>query len=138
VYVFLDVLFLCRLVSEPQRDMGAQASPSRMRSSDPKVVVDSLADDAWTATPPPAVGERRTTPPLVADSGTGSPLRAGDVGARGAIGDVETRASPHIIDVDPISTRPAGATTTWSRTRIRLARRREVRGHPTHKYLTPL
>jgi hypothetical protein len=61
------VLF-CRPVAEPQRERGAQASPSRTRSSDPKVVVESLADDAGTATPPPAVGEKRTTPPSAMDS----------------------------------------------------------------------
>jgi hypothetical protein len=67
------MMFLCRSVVEPQHDLGAQASPSRTRSSDPKVVMDSLADDARTATPPPAAGESGTTPPPVVDSGTGSP-----------------------------------------------------------------
>jgi hypothetical protein len=71
--------------------------------------VDSLADDAGTATPPPVPGERRTMPPKVANSGTGSPACAGDVGAGGVVGDVGTPASPHIIDVDPISSKPVGA-----------------------------
>jgi hypothetical protein len=102
-------MFLCRSVVESQHDLGALASPCRTRSSDPKVVMDSLADDTGTATPPPAVGERGTAPPLVEDSGAGSPPRAGDVGAGGAVGDVRTPASPRIIDVDPISARPAGA-----------------------------
>jgi hypothetical protein len=103
------VVLLCTSVVEPQRDLGAQASPSRTRSSDPKVVLDSLANDAGMATPPPAVGERRTTPLPPADSRTRSPPRAGDVGAGGVVGDVGTPASPRIIDVDPISSRPTRA-----------------------------
>jgi hypothetical protein len=42
---------LCRPVVVPQDDLGAPASPSRMRSSDPKVVGEALADYARTATP---------------------------------------------------------------------------------------
>jgi hypothetical protein len=38
-----------------------------------------------------------------------SPLRACDAGVGSAIGDVGTPTSPHIIDVDPIISRPAGA-----------------------------
>jgi hypothetical protein len=78
VYSLLDVVFLCRLIAEPQRDLGAQASPSRTRSPDPKVVVESLVDDAGTATPLPAAGEKRTTPPPPADSRTASPPRVDD------------------------------------------------------------
>jgi hypothetical protein len=102
-------MFLCRSVAEPQRDLGAQALPSHTRSPDPKVVVDSLADDAGTATPPPGAAEKRTTSPPVVDSKVASPPRAGDTGAGGADGDVRTLASPRIIDVDPIISRPAGA-----------------------------
>jgi hypothetical protein len=102
------VVFLCRSVAEPQRSLGAKASPSRTRSPDPKVVVESLADDAGTATPPPAASERRTTPPLAADSRTVSPPRADDAGAGGVVGDIGTPTSPRIIDVDPISARPGG------------------------------
>jgi hypothetical protein len=51
------------------------------------------------------------------------------------VGDVGTPASLRIIDVDPISSRPGGWETTWSRTRRRLTRRREVRGRLAHKYL---
>jgi hypothetical protein len=51
-----------------------------------------LADYAGTATPPSAVGEKRMTPSPVADSRMVSPLRAGDAGAGGAIGDVGTPA----------------------------------------------
>jgi hypothetical protein len=53
----LDVMYLCRLVAEPQRDLGTQASPSHTRLPDPKVVVESLTDDELTATPLPGVGE---------------------------------------------------------------------------------
>jgi hypothetical protein len=35
----------------PQEDIGALASPSRMRSVDITVVGEALADDARTATP---------------------------------------------------------------------------------------
>jgi hypothetical protein len=45
----------------------------------------------------------------VADSRLASPARAVDAGAGGAVGDVRTPASPGIIDMDPISSRPAGA-----------------------------
>jgi hypothetical protein len=38
-----------------------------------------------------------------------SPPRAGDVGAGSAVGDVGTPAFPRVFDVDPISSRPAGA-----------------------------
>jgi hypothetical protein len=41
----LIVVFLCRLVAEPQRSLGAHASPSRIRSPDPKVMVESLVKD---------------------------------------------------------------------------------------------
>jgi hypothetical protein len=88
--------------------VGAQASPSHIRSPDPKVVVESLADDAGTTTPPPAAGEKRTTPPPVEDSRTASPPHVGDAIAGGAIGDVGTPSSPRIIDVDPMSVRPGG------------------------------
>jgi hypothetical protein len=70
--------------------------------------VESLADNAGTTTPPPAVSEKRTTLPLVADLRTVSPSSADDVGAGGAVGDVRMPASPRIIDVDPINARPGG------------------------------
>jgi hypothetical protein len=108
VYLLLDVVFLCRSVAEPQHDLGAQASPSRTRSPDPKVVVESLADNARTATPPSVAGEKRTTPPAAADSRTASPPHTDDTGAGGAVGDIRTPASPRIIDVDPINARPGG------------------------------
>jgi hypothetical protein len=67
-----------------------------------------LADYARMTTLPPTAGERRMTPPPPADSRTASPPRADDAGAGAAVGDVETSASPRIIDVDPISARPGG------------------------------
>jgi hypothetical protein len=101
-------VFLCRSVAEPQHDLVAQAWPSRTRSPDPKVVVVSLADDAGTAIPPSTAGEKRMNPPLAADSRTTSPPCVGDAGARGAVGDVRMPASPRIIDVGPIISRPVG------------------------------
>jgi hypothetical protein len=102
-------MFLCRSVAEPQCDLSAQASPSRTRGPDPKIVVDSLADNVGTATPPPGAGEKRITSSPVVDSRVTSPPCAGDAGAEGAVGDVRTPVSPRIVDVDPITSRPAGA-----------------------------
>jgi hypothetical protein len=110
LYIYRQiVIFLCRLVAEPQRDLGSPASPSHTRSLDPKVVVESLTDNARTATLLLGAVEKRATSPPVADSRVASPPRAGDAGVGGAIGDVGTSASPRIIDVDPISSRPARA-----------------------------
>jgi hypothetical protein len=120
-------MFLCRSVAEPQRDLGAQALPSHTRSPDPKVVVDSLADDAGTATPPPGAAEKRTTSPPVVDSKVASPPRAGDTGAGGVDGDVRTLASPRIIDVDPIISRPAGADDDLIKDQVKLTWRRRPR-----------
>jgi hypothetical protein len=94
---------------EPQCDPSTQAWPSRTRSPDPKVVAESLTDDARTATPLLGAVENRTTSPLVADTRVASPPRAIDAGEGGAAGDVGTPASLGIIDVDPISSRPGGA-----------------------------
>jgi hypothetical protein len=99
------VVSLCKSVVEPQRDLGAQASPSRTRSPNPKVVVESLTDDARTATSPPGAAEKRAISPPVVNSGVASPSRAGDAGAGGVVGDVGMPASPRIIDVDPIGSR---------------------------------
>jgi hypothetical protein len=102
------VVDLCRSVAEPQHDLGTQASPFRTRSPDPKVVAQSLVDDARTATPPPAADERGATPPPTTDSRTVTLPRADEAGAGGALGDVRTSASPQVIDVDPINVRPGG------------------------------
>ena len=76
---------LCRSDAQPQRDLGAQASPSQMRSPDHEVGVQTLVDDARTATPPPAA----------------------DVGAQGSTGDVGASTSPPVTDVDPINAVPS-------------------------------
>jgi hypothetical protein len=102
------VVDLCRSDVDPQRDLGAQASPSRTRSPDPKVVAQSLVDDERMVTPPPAADERRMTPPPVTDSRTATPPHADDVGAGGAVGDVGASASPRVINIDLISARPGG------------------------------
>jgi hypothetical protein len=74
----------CRSDVRPQRDLGAQASPSRTRSPDHEVGAQMLVDNA-----------RMTTPSPVAD-----------VGTHGSIGDVGASSSPPVIDVDPINTVP--------------------------------
>jgi hypothetical protein len=78
---------------EPQRDLGAQASPSRTRSPDPKVMGESLADDARTATPPLGAAENRATSLPVADSRVVSPPCTIEAGEGGVVGDVGTPAS---------------------------------------------
>jgi hypothetical protein len=52
VGIYPDVVLLCKSVAEPERNLGAQASLSRTRSTDRKVVGESLADDTHTSTPP--------------------------------------------------------------------------------------
>jgi hypothetical protein len=129
------VVFLYRSVAEPQRDLGTQASPSRNRSPDPKVVVESLGDDTGTATPPPAVGEKRTASLLAADSRTASPPHADDAGAGGAVGDVGTPTSPRIIDVDPISARPGGVDNDLVKDRAQIDQAPRGRGRLACRYL---
>jgi hypothetical protein len=49
----VDVMLLtCRPVVVPQDDLGALTSPSLLRSADPTVVGEVLADDARTTNPP--------------------------------------------------------------------------------------
>jgi hypothetical protein len=93
----------------PQHDLGALAAPFCTRSPDPKVVGEALADDTRTATPPRGAAESRATSPPVADSRVVSPPRAVEVGEGPSVGDVGAATSPRIIEVDPISARPAGA-----------------------------
>jgi hypothetical protein len=90
-------LDVCKSVAEPQRDLGTQASPSCMRSPDPRGTTQSLVDDARTSTLPPATDLRAAT--LSHDD---------EAGAGCALGDVGTSASPRVIDVDLISARPSG------------------------------
>jgi hypothetical protein len=101
-------LNVCRSAAEPQRDLGAQASPSRTRSLDHRGTAQSLVDNARTATPPPAADERVATLPPATDSRTMTPPRGDEAGGGGALADVGMSASPWIIDVDPISARPGG------------------------------
>jgi hypothetical protein len=82
---------------ESQRDLGAQASPSRTRSPDHEVVTHTLDDDARTATPPAAADTRMATL-----------LPAADAGAQGSVGGVGASTSPPVIDVDPINVMPSG------------------------------
>jgi hypothetical protein len=53
----------------------AQPSPSRMRSPEPQVVGEALADDARTATPPRGAVEDVVSSPSVADARVGTPSR---------------------------------------------------------------
>jgi hypothetical protein len=93
----------------PQEDLGAPASPSHTRSADLTVVGEALADDVRTATPPRgAVESRATSPPMVV-SMVETPPRVADARGATSTGDVGVTTSPTIIDVDPISPRPAGA-----------------------------
>jgi hypothetical protein len=99
----------CRPVAVPQGNLGAPASPSRTRSAEPKVMGEALADDARTATLPRGAVESRATSPPVANSRVETPPRVVDAGGVTSAGDVGAMTSPTIIDVDPISARPARA-----------------------------
>jgi hypothetical protein len=90
----------------PHDDLGALASPSRMRSADPTVVGEAFPDDAHTATPPRGAVESRATSPPVADARVENPPRVVDVEGITSSGDVGATIPPGIIDVDPISARP--------------------------------
>jgi hypothetical protein len=90
----------------PQGAPVAQSSPSRMRSPEPQVVGEALADDART--PPRGAVENVVTLPLVADARVGTPPRVAEVVGTSA-GDVGARASPTIIEADPIRTVPGGS-----------------------------
>jgi hypothetical protein len=68
-----------------------------------------LVDDARTTTPPQGVAESRATSSPVADSRVACPPRAVEAGEGATVGDVRAATSPRIIDVDPVSCRPAGA-----------------------------
>jgi hypothetical protein len=99
----------CRSVVEPQHFLGAQASPSRTRSRDHGVTAQTLADDARTETPSPAVDSRMETPLPTADVRTATPPLGADATAQGPVGDIGASTPPPIIDVDPISATPTGA-----------------------------
>jgi hypothetical protein len=93
----------------PQVDLGAPASPSGMRSAEPKVVGGALADDVRTAAPPRGAVESRATSPLLLDARVETPPRVVDAGGVTSAGDVEAMISPTVIDVDPINVVPGGA-----------------------------
>jgi hypothetical protein len=94
---------------EATRGLGAPSSPSRTRSPEPQVMGEALADDARTATTPRGAVESRATSLPVADTRVETPPRAADVGGTTSTRDVGATTSLTIIDVDPISARPAGA-----------------------------
>jgi hypothetical protein len=54
------------------------------------------------------VAEKKVASPIVVDSRMAIPPHAVNAGAEGTVGVIGTSASPRIIDVDPISSRPAG------------------------------
>jgi hypothetical protein len=64
LYIVFHGVF-CMSVAEPQRDLGAQASPSRTRSPDHEVAAQTLVDDPRMTTPPPATDVRMATPHLL-------------------------------------------------------------------------
>jgi hypothetical protein len=79
-----------------------------MRSLEPQVAGEALADDTRTATPPRGAVESVVTSLPAADARVDTPQRAAEaVGA--SAGDVGAAASPTIIDVDPIRAVPGGA-----------------------------
>jgi hypothetical protein len=77
----------CRSNVEPQSALGAQDSPSQMRSSDHEARAHTLIDDAGTVTPPLAT----------------------EAGAQGSVGYIEASTSPPVIDIDPINAVPSAS-----------------------------
>jgi hypothetical protein len=71
--IVFDVTLPCRPAVVPQDDLVTQASPSRTRSADLKVVGETLADDARTTTPPWGETESRAASPPVVDTRVASP-----------------------------------------------------------------
>jgi hypothetical protein len=86
----------------------APSSPSHMRSLEPQVVGEVLADDARTTTLPRGVVEGVVASPPMADTRAGSPPRSAE-GVGTSAGDVGATTFPTIIDIDPIRTVPSGA-----------------------------
>jgi hypothetical protein len=105
------VLMRCLLrrpVVEPQGDLGVPDSPSRTRLPELSVVGEALADDARTATPPQGAVESRAVSPPVVNSGVETPPHVVEAVEGVSAGDIRATTSPRIIDVEPISARPAG------------------------------
>jgi hypothetical protein len=78
-----------------------------MRSPQPQVVGEVLADDARTATPMRGMAEVLTTSPPVIDTRAGSSLHTAE-GVETSAGEVGATTSPAIVDVDPIRAVPGG------------------------------
>jgi hypothetical protein len=72
-------------------------------------VGEALADDVRTSTPPQGAVESRATSPPVVVSRVETPPRVADAGGATSTGVVRATTSPTIIDINPISARPAGA-----------------------------
>jgi hypothetical protein len=115
VNVCLDMVLLCRSVAEPQCDLGAQASLSRMRSPDPKVFVESLTDDTRTTTPPLGAAEKRATSPPVVNSRVAILPHAGDAGVV-LLGTSGRRLPGELLMWTPSAQFLLGLMMTWSRT----------------------
>jgi hypothetical protein len=82
--------------------------PPRTRSPEPTIVGEALADDAWTASPLWETVESWAVSLPAADARVESPLHAIEAGGVTSAGDVRATTPPGVIDVDPISARPAG------------------------------
>jgi hypothetical protein len=127
------VALLCRPVVVPQHDMGAQASPSRTRSPDPKVVGESLADDTQTASPPRGrlrVGKLRRRWRI---RGWRVP-RAQLKREKELLLGTSERQPPQESLMSTPSVRDLLGLTTLSRTSLKLTSCQEVWGHLAHRY----
>jgi hypothetical protein len=98
----------CRPVVRPQGVRVAPSSPSCMRSPEPQVVGEALADDVRTATPPRGTVDGVVTSPPVDDMRVDSPPRAAE-SVETSARDVRVTTFPTIIDVDPIRKVHCGA-----------------------------
>jgi hypothetical protein len=85
--------FPCRPSVVPQDDLVAPVSPSHTRLADLKVVGETLADDAWAATPPRGVAESRAASPPVENTRVASPPHVVEAGEGASVGDVEVTTS---------------------------------------------
>jgi hypothetical protein len=130
----LDEVFAIQAGDGATRGPGCPDSPSRMRSPEPTIMGEALADDARTTSPPRGTVESRATSPPAADRRMESPPRAIEAGGGTSAGDVRATTSPRIIDVDP-SVHDLLGLRTWSGTSLKLTRCQEVQEHLAHRYL---
>jgi hypothetical protein len=135
--VCFDVMLLCRPVVVPQDELGAPASLPLTISADLKVVGAVLADDAWTATPSQGAAESRAASPPVVDTRVVSPPRTVEVQEGATSGDIGATTSQRVIDVNPISARPAMAE-DLVKDQPQIDQRQEVWEHLAHRYLNLL